>query len=176
MALDLQLVSADSLALKLLRVTPLITTTILLSNRLAQYFALSTFLPPHTPPKKIDHVGPAFQHWLQTVVPRVWTGVIGIVLLTRVVLILNLFVRPDDLAGSSARVLYAVGLGLSFAHLAVAPKMLRFETRMMSPETVPHVAMELLAGWLRVNNRRFWLVDVPFWLVGVGATVEGLRG
>lgn len=195
MALDLLVVSAGSLALKVLRVTPLITTTILyaraplptpfstshinttnsLVNRLAQYFALSTFLPPHTSPKKIDHVGAAFQHWLQTVVPRVWTGVISIVLFTRVALILNLFVRPDDLAGSNARFLYGVGLFLSFAHLSVAPKMLKFEKRMMSPETVPHVAMELLAGWMKVNNIRFWIVDVPFWVVGVWATLEGLK-
>jgi hypothetical protein len=97
------------------------------------------------------------------------------VLLARIALILNLFVRPDDLAGSNARFLYAIGLFFSFAHLAVAPKMLKFEKRMMSPETIPEITMELLVGWLRVNNVRIWAVDVPFWVIGVWATLEACK-
>ncbi|RJE27122.1 hypothetical protein PHISCL_00589 [Aspergillus sclerotialis] len=171
----IELVASGSLALKLLRVTPLITTTILLVNRLAQYFALSTFLPPYTSPKQVDHVGAALQHWIQQVVPRVWKGVIGIVLIARVALILNLFVCVEDLAGTNGRLLYGIGLFFSFAHLFVAPKMLKLEKRLMDPQTIPQVTLELLVRWLKINNVRIWVVDVPFWVVGVLATLESCK-
>ena len=162
----------SSILIKKVTLTPQLLRLV---NRLAQYFALSSFLPPYTSTKKVDHVGAALQHWLQTVVPRIWTGVIGIVLIARVALILNLFVHTEDLAGTYARLLYGIGLFFSFAHLFIAPTMLKFETRMMSPDTIPEVTLDLLAGWLKINNVRIWVVDVPFWVVGVLATLESCK-
>lgn len=119
--------------------------------------------------------GPVLQRWLRGVVARIWPGVIAIVLVTRVALVANLLVRPDDLAHTHARMLHGIGLAFSFAHLVVAPKMLKLERGMKNSNSTPEETIDLVARWLKVNNVRTVLVDVPFWAVTLRAALEASK-
>ena len=143
-----------------------------LINRMAQYYALSTFLPPFMP-TKLDS-GPTLQHWLRAVVARIWPGVVAILMVLRLLLVANLLVRPEDLEETHARRLFGIAFILAFAHLPVAPKMVKLESRMRSPESKPDDMALLLSAWLKINNLRLWIVDVPFFFVTSVAAMESL--
>jgi hypothetical protein len=115
------------------------------------------------------------QLWLRQVVKRIFPGVVAILFLTRVALFANLFIRTDDFYGTHARKFHWVGVLFSFAHLVIAPKMLKIERKMQSEDLQPEEMIQLLSHWLKVNNVRMWLVDVPFWAVELGATVESFK-
>jgi hypothetical protein len=121
---------------------------------------------------------PVLRIWLRTSIERFFPGVLAVVMLLRVTLLANLFVRPDDLAfaGSGyARTLYAVGLLLSFAHLILAPGMVRLENVMKSPQTRDQDMVPLLRKWFGVNNVRLWTMDFPLWVVSVAAVTQAIK-
>ena len=139
---------------------------------MAQYFALSTFLPPHVPNYKQHNVAHVFQSWLSAVVGRIWVGVIALVMLQRASLAANVWIRPAEMEGSHARLFYAVGLALSFAHLTVAKRMLGYENTMKDPRSSSLQSLDSLRKWLSVNNVRVWAIDVPMWLTTLAAVTE----
>lgn len=152
-------------------------------NRLAQYYAITTFMPPHmphppstSPAAKRFNPSPILKIWLRTAVSRVFTGVLAVVFILRLALLANILVRPADLAVlGSARSLYGVAFVLSFAHLPIAPSMLRLENAMKSPQTSDEEMLELLGRWFKMNNVRIWVTDFPLWLVSIAALVAAFR-
>lgn len=95
---------------------------------------------------------------------RVWPGVVTIIFITRMTLVANLFVRPDDFAATHAWKLHALGV-FSVAHLVFASKMLQYERKMQGQDMRTEELFDLLQKWLRINNVRIWLVAAAFWVV-----------
>lgn len=105
------------------------------------------------------------QSWLRDCVPRFFPGVIAIVMVLRIFLVLNIFVRTQDFIGNHGRFGYSIGVLFSFSHLIVAPLMLRYERKLTGEENLDGEEVEkLIRGWLSVNNIRIWVVDVAFWV------------
>lgn len=151
-------------------------------NRIAQFFAITTFMPPympHAPPSstasKRFNPAPVLRIWLRTSVERIFPGVLAAVMLLRITLLANILVRPGDFAFGYGRVLYGIGLLLSFAHLPLAPAMMRLENAMKSPQTGDDEILPLLQRWFKVNNVRIWTIDFPLWLITIGAVLEVVK-
>ncbi|KAI5194183.1 hypothetical protein AUEXF2481DRAFT_9627 [Aureobasidium subglaciale EXF-2481] len=177
-----EVLSKDGVVLKVLRLLPVILTTVLFMNRVAQFYAITTFMPPHMPhapasstASKRINAAPVLKIWLRTSVARVFPGVLAVVMLLRLTLLLNIFVRPSDFGFGYGRITYGLSFILSFAHLPLAPKMLRIENRMKSPQTGDDEIVGLLQGWFKINNIRIWAVDFPLWLVSIAAIVNTIR-
>jgi len=178
---------SNGLALKTLRVLPLILSTFLFVNRIAQFYAITTFMPPYMPyawnttpgksPQVSRHFNPApvLRVWLTISNQRILPGVLAIVMLARISLLANVLVRPDDLADGHGRLMYGIGLFLSFAHLPLAPTMLKLENTMKSPQTAAEDFIPLLQRWFKINNIRIWVTDAPLWLVTISAVVESIQ-
>lgn len=119
--------------------------------------------------------GAVMQHWLRNVVKRVWPGVVTVVMLLRIVLAMNIAVRPHDVRDTHARLLYGVTMFFAFAHLAVAPKMVKLESKLMNLESKAEDTQRLLVAWLGINNIRLWAVDVPLWTISIAAALEAVK-
>lgn len=140
-------------------------------------------MPPHMPhppanstAAKRFNPGPVLKIWMRTAVGRIFPGVLAIVFAMRIVLLANILIRPSDLAVlGSARTLYGIGLALSFAHLPIAPMMLKLEDAMKSPQTTDEELLGLLQRWFKVNNLRIWVTDVPLFLVSMAALFEAFK-
>ncbi|KAF2193882.1 hypothetical protein K469DRAFT_709346 [Zopfia rhizophila CBS 207.26] len=178
-----ELFARNGLPLKLIRVFPLILSTVLLVQRIAQFYAITTFMPPHmphppanSPAAKRFNPSPVLKIWMRTAVARVFPGVLAVVFVMRLALLANILIRPSDLAVlGSARALYGVGLALSFAHLPIAPAMLKLENAMKSPQTADDEMLVLLERWFKVNNVRIWVTDFPLWLVSIAALLTAFK-
>lgn len=157
-------------------------------NRIAQFYAITTFMPPYMPyaspsataeksPQPSRHFNPApvLRVWLTISIQRILPGVLVVVMLARISLLANLLVRPNDLANGYGRLLYGIGLFLSFAHLPLAPTMLKLENAMKSPQTATEDFIPLLQRWFKLNNIRIWITDVPLWLVTISAVIESIK-
>lgn len=156
-------------------------------NRLAQFYAITTFMPPHmphppstSPAAKRFNPSPILKIWLRTAVSRIFPGVLAVVLAVVLAMCLallaNILIRPADLALlGAARTLYSIGFALSLAHLPLAPSILELENKMKSPQTSDEEMPELLGRWSEVNNVRIWLTDFPLWLVCVGALLMAFK-
>lgn len=135
---------------------------------------------PHPPSTsaaaKRFNPSPILKIWLRTAVSRIFPGVLVVVFVLRLALLANILIRPADLGVlGSARTFYSIGFVLSFAHLPLAPALLRLENAMKSPQTGDDEMLELLERWFKVNNVRIWITDFPLWLVSIAALLSAFR-
>jgi hypothetical protein len=96
-------------------------------------------------------------------------------MLLRIVLAMNLVIRPHDFKGTNGRLLYGLTMFFAFAHLAVAPKMVKLENRLQDLSTKAEETQQLLVVWLGINNIRLWVVDVPLWIFSIAAALAAIK-
>lgn len=119
--------------------------------------------------------GQVLQHWLRGVVSRIWPGIVTLVMLLRIVLAMNLVIRPHDFKGTNGRLFYGLTMFFAFAHLAIAPKMVKLENRLQDLSTKAEETQQLLVVWLGINNIRLWVVDVPLWIFSIVAALAAIK-
>jgi hypothetical protein len=93
-------------------------------------------------------------------------------MLLRLACLANIVIQP---AGLLTRWLYGVSLALTFGHLPVAPRLLVFEKEMKDEKNTPTQSLEGLKKWLKVNNVRLLVLDLPLWIVTAVAVAESFN-
>ncbi|KAH8587792.1 hypothetical protein B0O99DRAFT_601349 [Bisporella sp. PMI_857] len=144
----------------LLRLSPALITLTLVINRVAQYYAFTSFLPPHISPSQHD-ASPTFQLWFRQVASRIWVPVIILSLLQTILCILNVLVYPVPAENSTAWWLHFWSLVLANGHWPFVRTLLGYEHAVKDKNATPKESLRALEGWMATNNVRVLLVDVP---------------
>ena len=134
-------------------------------SRVGQYFAFTSFLPPHIQKEQLD-AAPTFQLWFKQASERIWKSVIALTQLQRLTCLANVFLPPGD---SIAWWLYVMTVVFGNAHLIFVPRLLKAERKIKSDDSSPQVSLTALQEWMAVNNVRVVLVDVPLFFFTVAA-------
>ncbi|RYP71905.1 hypothetical protein DL771_004508 [Monosporascus sp. 5C6A] len=146
-----------------LRLSPALITLVLVINRVAQYYAFTSFLPPHMPPlrheKRHHDAAPTFQLWFRVLAARIWVPVVVLSELQMVLCALNLLWAPPT--GPTAWWLHLFSLVLANGHWPFVPRLLRAERAVKDVRATPAQSLAALRDWMDVNNVRVLLVDVP---------------
>ncbi|KAI0803892.1 hypothetical protein GGR55DRAFT_380547 [Xylaria sp. FL0064] len=140
--------------LVLLRVAPVVTTTMAMRFSHDQYFFLGNFLaPPHR--DKANDIVPSY--FTTFFMRGIWD--IGILYtLTPAIGITNFYSHPNG-----AWKWYAAGTALALFHLAFAPFVM-YKVKGLADDEPKGQGNKLLRQWLDVHILRSWLADVPAWL------------
>ncbi|KAI1172858.1 hypothetical protein F4777DRAFT_486601 [Nemania sp. FL0916] len=151
--------------LVLLRVAPVLTSTMALRFSHDQWLFLENFLVPEHCVKANEIVPSYFKTFF---LKGIWD--IGILYtLTTTTGIGNLY------SGSSnAWRWYAAGTALAVSHMAFAPFIMD-KIKGLSDDKPKGQGNRLLREWLDIHNLRSWLADVPAWACFVIACLKSLR-
>ncbi|KAH6713080.1 hypothetical protein BKA61DRAFT_69275 [Leptodontidium sp. MPI-SDFR-AT-0119] len=138
-----------NVGISILRTAPLFHSTMLISQRISQYYAFSTFLSPDLPTVH----RPTFKPWFRIVCPRFLSIVTALSLIQYILLAVNTGPTPfHDPKLLRTKILFGIGLALSLVQYVLMPRMLKLYNGMMNEDTGDEEAWEMLVKWLRLNN------------------------
>ncbi|KAL3420419.1 hypothetical protein PVAG01_08918 [Phlyctema vagabunda] len=157
-------------AIGLLRISPALITLTLVINRVAQYYAFTSFLAPHISPSQHD-AAPTLQLWFRRLAARIWGPVIALSLLQTILCIVNVFVYPVPAEYGVAWWLHIWSLVLANGHWPFVRTLLRYEHAVKDYRATPKQSLTALEGWMATNNVRVLLVDVPQAFVSAAAAL-----
>ncbi|KAH7035917.1 uncharacterized protein B0I36DRAFT_319377 [Microdochium trichocladiopsis] len=157
----------------LLRVAPLITSTMAMRFSHDQYFMLDALLAPEHRNRANDLVPSYFRAFFSK---GIW-DIAALYTLTTATGLANIL-GAGNAAGvspsSSARGWFIAGTTLAVLHMAFVPKIMWPVDALLKDEPKGH-GNENLRKWLNVHVVRSWCVDIPAWACFVVACLQSLQ-
>jgi len=143
------------------------------TNRIAQYYAFTSFLPPHISRTEHD-ASPTFQRWFRLLVARIFIPVVVLSELQTLLCILNL-VYPPPVSNTVAWWLHFWSLVLANGHWPFVPALLKYERAVKDKKATPKQSLAALEGWMATNNVRVLVVDIPQAFVSAAAALASAQ-
>ncbi|KAI0448935.1 hypothetical protein F5B21DRAFT_496011 [Xylaria acuta] len=151
--------------LVLLRIAPVLTSTMAMRFSHDQWLFLDNFLAPGVRERANEIVPPYFKAFFMK---GIWE--IGILYtLTTATGISNICSKPNG-----AWKWYAAGTALAFSHMAFVPFIMYEVKGLIDDEPKGH-GNETLRKWLNVHTLRSWAADIPAWACFVVACLKCLQ-
>jgi hypothetical protein len=151
----------------LLRVAPLVTSTVAMQYSVDQHLFLNNFLAIKQETKTEAVVHPYFRRFFI----RGFVVLAPAYTLSIAVGFINFYLRPNDFKSW-----YACGTAFALAHFAFVPKIMwKVEALTNEDNEVKHQGLEYLKDWLEIHAVRSLLVDFPAWLCFSLAALKSFR-
>ncbi|KAF4634782.1 hypothetical protein G7Y89_g3307 [Cudoniella acicularis] len=164
------LMSLTANSLRVLRLLPVLTSTILLMFALDEHIFLGTWMEPTFRDRANAHLPVWFQHWGRRSRYVIILGYPG----TYVLAVLNLIIGRNEMVAVGGDKWYWLGLMFSAAHIVFyARKALKLlaEIKADIPKGNPTYSMGV---WLKMNWTRALLTDLPAWICFIVAALKTL--
>lgn len=160
----------EHIALRVLRLLPVITSTVSLMFAVDEHIFLGTWMHPTLRDRTNAHLPAWFQRWGRR---GRWPIILGYPT-NYVLAILNLIVAREHLYTRGAAKWYGLGLLFSVGHIAVYGKgaiKLLADIKADIPKGNSSYSMGV---WLRMNWQRALTTDLPAWLCFIVAALKAL--
>ncbi|EMR64818.1 hypothetical protein MGN70_001064 [Eutypa lata] len=154
--------------LTLLRVAPVVSSSVALRYARDQHFFLNAFLKI----EERDKAGPVIPLYFRQFFPAALVPVFTLYGITIGTGIANSWARP---AAAPAHLWYACGAALALAHFAFVPAVMWKIEHLCNEENDKGTAPEYLRKWLNVHAFRSFVVDFPAWVCFSIATLKSLK-
>lgn len=151
--------------LVLLRVAPILTSTMAMRFSHDQWLFLDNFLVPEHRERANEIVPSYFKTFF---VRGIWDIVI-LYTLTTATGVTNLASRPNG-----AWKWYAAGTALAVFHMAFAP-FIMYKVKALSDDEPKGQGNKMLREWLKVHTLRSWAADIPAWTCFVIGCLKSLQ-
>lgn len=162
--------SLTSSSIRLLRLLPVLTSTITLQFALDEHIFLGTWMQPSFRSQANTHLPAWFTHWGRR---GRWIIILGYPA-NYILAILNLLLSREQVLASGADKWYMLGLLFSAGHIAIFGKRaikLLAEIKNDVPKGNSTYSMGV---WLRMNWVRALVTDLPAWFCFIVAALKAL--
>ena len=147
-----------SFGLSILRLAPLITSTITLMYGFDHQLFFNAFLET----SQSSRTAYFLPHWMKEFVPRAkWIIIFGY-FSTLVLAITNQYAQPQSLQTNGAGTWYWCGLAGTLAHFLFAKTAIQSLNRLQD-ESKSEQSLVELRQWMDMNLRRILVTDLPAW-------------
>ncbi|KAH6648732.1 hypothetical protein BKA67DRAFT_661687 [Truncatella angustata] len=164
--------SIDQVALQLLRIAPLVSSTAGIMCAWGQHFAVYSFIDKTVPQ---EPAGATLPYWFPVLFYQL-TWAVGIIHpLGGLLGVLNSFGPASDTLNSQARYLYFIGGLFAAGHLVYGKAAMRIISTIWNDRLPGAKNLRALSPWLRLNWWRIHTNNIPAFLFFLAALLSAVR-